>query len=149
MLILTVHWDMRLMWAVLTITAKFYILFLLAATVYSASCLALVAVRLRRLLTHRASTDMSLNIVEMTKRVESLRQFYTLLFLLFGLCCANEVFATLRTIQYSSMSLSAAKMDVFEPVTAFTFLVFVALTFLHAFQWAVAARQQSASAVNR
>jgi hypothetical protein len=31
MFILTVHWDMRLLWAALTITAKFYILFLLAA----------------------------------------------------------------------------------------------------------------------
>jgi hypothetical protein len=31
MFILTVRWDMRLLWAALTITAKFYILFLLAA----------------------------------------------------------------------------------------------------------------------
>jgi hypothetical protein len=149
MFILTVHWDMRLLWAVLTITAKFYIFFLLAATVYSTSSLALITIRLRRLLRHGASADMSLRLIEMTKRVESLRQFHTLLFLLFGLCCANEVFATLRTIQYSSMSLSAAKIDVFEPVTAFAFLVFVVLTFLHAFQWAVAARLQSTFAANR
>jgi hypothetical protein len=149
MFILTVHWDMRLVWAVLAITAKFYILFLLAATVYSTSSLALITIRLRRLLKRGASADVSLRLTEMTKRVESLRQFHTLLFLLFGLCCANEVFATLRTIQYSSMSLSAPKIDVFEPVTAFVFWVFVVLTFLHAFQWAVAARLQSAFAANR
>jgi hypothetical protein len=149
MFILTVHWDMRLVWAVLTVTAKFYILFLLAATVYSTSSLALITIRLHRLLKHGASADMSLRLIEMTKRVESLRQFHTLLFLLFGLCCANEVFATLRTIHYSWLSLSAAKIDVFEPVTAFAFLVFVVLTFLHAFQWAVAARLQSTFAANR
>lgn len=47
------------------------------------------------------------------------------------------------------MSLSAARIDVLEPVTAFAFWVFVVLTFLHAFQWAVAARLQSAFAASK
>jgi hypothetical protein len=143
MFILTVHWDVRLLWAVLTITAKFYILFLLAATVYSTCSLARIAISSRRLLKHAASTGVSLRLIEMTRAVETLRQFHTFLFLLFGICCASEVFATLRTIQYSSMSLSAARIDVFEPVTAFAFFVFVVLLFLHVFQWAVAHRLQA------
>jgi hypothetical protein len=65
--------------------------------------------------------------------LKTLRQFHTFLFLFFGICCANEVFATLRAIQYSSMSLSAAGIDVFEPVVAFAFFVFVVLLFLHVF----------------
>jgi len=143
MFILTVHWDVRLLWASLTITAKFYILVLLASTVYSTCSLARIAIRVRRLLKHEASTDVSLRQMEMTRAVGTLRQFHTFLFLLFGICCANEVFATLRAIQYSAVSLSAAKMDVFRPVTAFAFFVFVVLLFLHVFQWTVAHRLQA------
>jgi len=84
----------------------------------------------------------------MTRGIETLRQFHTLLFFLFGIVFANEVFATLRAIEYSSMSLSAARIDVFEPVTAFALFVFAVLAFLHAFQWIVAARLQSSFATN-
>jgi hypothetical protein len=148
MFILTVHWDLRLVWASLTITAKFYILCLLAATVYSTFFLARIPFRLRQLLKDVASTDeknVRFLLLELTRGIETLRQVHTSLFLLFGVCCANEVFATLRAIQYSSMSLSAARIDVFEPVTAFAFFVFAVLVYLHAFQWTVAVRLGSAS----
>jgi hypothetical protein len=46
------------------------------------------------------------------------------------------------------MSLSAARIDVFEPVAAFAFLVFVVLIFLHILQWTAAARLQAAIAAN-
>jgi hypothetical protein len=80
---------------------------------------------------------------EITRRIETLRQFHALLFLLFGIVFANEMFATLRAIEYSSMSLSAARIDVFEPLTAFAFFVFVVLVFLHSFQWIVGSRVQN------
>jgi hypothetical protein len=38
------------------------------------------------------------------------------------------------------MSLSAARTDIFEPVAAFAFFVFVVLVLLHLFQWIVATR---------
>lgn len=71
----------------------------------------------------------------------------SVLLLLFGVCCARGVFATLRAIQYSLVSLSSIKIDVFEAIAAIAF--FVVLTFLHAFQWDVAARLQSAYTSNR
>jgi hypothetical protein len=151
MFILTVPWDLRLVWAVLSITARAYILLLLTATGFSTYSLVRLTFRLHELL-KLETTDArgaDLHLVAMSKGIANLRQFHALLFLLFGLCCANEVFATLRTIQYSLLSLSAAKINVFEPVTAFAFLVLLVLTFLHAFQWAVAARLQSAFAANR
>ena len=80
--------------------------------------------------------------------VATLRQVHMLLLLLFGVCCAKGVFATLRAIQYSLVSLSSIKIDVFETIAAIAFLVFVVLTFLHAFQWDVAARLQSAYTSN-
>jgi len=151
MFILTVHWDLRLLWAVLTVTARFYVLCLLAAAAYTTYFLARTVPRLRRLQKGVATTDrasVKRRLIEMTRGIETLRQFHTLLFFLFGIVFANEVFATLRAIEYSSMSLSAARIDVFEPVTAFALFVFAVLAFLHAFQWIVAARLQSSFATN-
>jgi hypothetical protein len=146
MFILTVRWDFRLLWAVLTITAKIYILCLLTGALFSTYSLARIASRFRQLTKHLSSADKKetrLRLKAMTTQIQTLRQFHTLLLLLFGVCCANEVFATFRAIRYSSMSLSAARLEVFEPVAAFVFFVFIVLLFLHAFQWAVAHRLQS------
>jgi hypothetical protein len=79
-------------------------------------------------------------LLAMGNRIETLRQFHIFLLLLFGVDCANEVVATLRAIQYSSASLSAVRMDGFEPLAAFSFFVLVVLLFLHVFQWAVSTR---------
>ena len=152
MFILTVQWDLRLAWTPLTITAKVYILCLLAATVYSTYSLARIALRLHQLLkkdvTQTDEKNVRFQLIQMTRGIETSRQFHTLLFLLFGVCCANEMLAILRAIKYSAMSLSGARIEVFGPVAAFAFVVFVVLVFLHTFQWTVAARLQSAFAAN-
>ncbi len=150
MFILTMHWDLRSLWAVLTVTAHLYILCLTVAAVYSTGSLVRIAFRLR-LLSKNAATDVSdvrSRLFEMGSGIEALRQFHTLLFLLFGVCCANEVVALLRAIQYSSVSLSAVRMDVFEPVAAFAFFVLAVLLLLHVFQWAVATRLRPALRAN-
>ena len=146
MSILAVDWDLRLLWAVLTVTAKFYVLCLLAAAAYTTYCLTRTVSHVRRLHRDVASvneTRMKRHLFEMSRVFENLRQFHTLLFFLFGICFANEIFAIFRAIGYSSMSLSALRIDVFEPVTAFAFFVFMVLAFLHAFQWIVSARLRS------
>jgi hypothetical protein len=152
MYILTVPWDLRSLWAIFTVTAKFYIVCLLIAAAYTIFFLARTALRLRRASKDAASADAARvkpRLVEITKGIDNLRQFHTLLFLLSGVSCANEMFATLRTVRYSWMSLSAARIDVFEPVVAFAFFVFALLVFLHAFQWTVAARVQRFAADGR
>jgi len=149
MFILTVPWDLRSLWAILTITANVYILSLFVGSVYSTYSLARIAFHLRQVLRHVPSTDENYarhRLLKMSGQIENLRQFHTLLFLLFGVCCANEVFATLRGIKYSSISLSAPTIEVFEPLAAFAFAVFVVLMFVHALQWTVAVRLQSAFA---
>jgi hypothetical protein len=148
MSILTVHCDLRLLWAVLTVTAKFYVLCLMAAAGCTTYFLAWTVFRLRRLQKSVPSVGAALvkrRLIEMVRGIETQRQFHTLLFFLFGMFFANEMFATLRAIEYSSVSLSAARIDVFEPGTAFAFFVFAVLAFLHAFQWVVAARLRSLS----
>jgi hypothetical protein len=63
------------------------------------------------------SNDMRARLFAPSNRLGNLRQLHALLFLLFGVCCVNEVVAILRGIQYASLSLSAARMEVFERVT--------------------------------
>ena len=82
-------------------------------------------------------------LANMTAKAQTLREFHAMLFLLFGLCCSNELLNTLRGIQNSAASLSAATWDVFGPVIAFAFFVFAMLLLLHLFRWAVAHRLQS------
>jgi hypothetical protein len=140
MLILSVPWDFRSLWAVLTLTAKLYIICLLVASAYTTYSLTRIAVR-RRKIANLEKADMLL-LDKMIATAQTLRELHTMLFLLFGLCWSNELFATLRGIQHSVDSLSAASFDVFGPAIAFAFVVFAVLLFLHGFRWTVAHRLQ-------
>ena len=142
MLILSVPWDFRSLWAVLTITAKFYAICLLAGAAYSIYSLALIVVWLRR---NAKNKTIMKELDEMRTKTQSLREFHTMLFLLFGLCASNEVFNVLRGIQNSVVSLSAARFEVFGPVVAFAFSAFAVLLLLHVFRWAVAHRLRTGS----
>jgi hypothetical protein len=146
MFILTVHWDLRMLWADLTVTAKFYIFCLVVATGYSAVLLVRTTSRFYRLPKDGAVSDSSVvryHLIEMTKGIENLRQLHTLLFFLFGVFLTNEIYAGVRAILESRMSLSARGFEVFGPVIAFAFCTLVVFVVLHSLQWIVAARMQS------
>lgn len=141
MLILSAPWDFRFLWISLSLTAKLYMICLLAAFSYSAYCLTRATVRIRQMEQWK-KTDMG--VLEKTKqKLQTLRELHTLLLLAFGLCCANEVLKTLQGIQNAAASLSAATWNIFVPVIAFAFVVFAALLVLHLFRWAVAHTLQS------
>ena len=145
MFILTVHCDVRALWGVLPITAKLYLFCLLVAAAHTIYFLTRTLSRLHRLGQNAPSNGenrLRLSLIEMTNGMETLRQFHTLLFLLFGVFFTDEMFATVRSIRLYSASLSGARMDIFEAPTAFAFIVFVVLVFLHSFQWIGAARLQ-------
>ena len=142
MLILSVPWDFRSIWAVLSITAKFYTICLLAGAVYSTYSLASIVVWPRR---NAGNKTVIKELDELRTKTLSLREFQMMLFLVFGLCASNEVFNVLRGIQNAAVSLSAARFEVFGPVVAFVFFVFAVLLFLHGFRWAVEHRLRAAS----
>jgi hypothetical protein len=146
MFILTVHWDIRAVWSVLTPTAKFYAFCLLLAAVATTYYLGQAIFRLRRLRKGVASIDTAIAArcaTEVKGRIENLCQLHQLMFFLFGMIFANEMFALVRAIEDSSMSLSAARIDICEPITALAFFVFGVLLFLHILQWIVATMLQS------
>ena len=146
MFILTVHWDLRMLWAGLTVTAKFYIFCLVVVNGYSAVILLRTTSRFRRLSRDGAASDsprVRRQLVEMTKGIENLRQLHTLFLFLIGVVVTNEIYAAVRAILDSRMSLSALGFEVFGPVIAFAFCTLVDFVVLHILQWIVAARLQS------
>jgi hypothetical protein len=68
------------------------------------------------------------------------RQFSVLFFLLFCAVFTIEMIAVIRTIEFMSMSLSAATVGIFGPLLTFALFVFIVFTFLHVFQWVVTAK---------
>jgi hypothetical protein len=144
--ILNLRWNFWEVWLVLTFTAKFYFLCLLGSAVYMNYLLVRTTLEFRRMRTGRAATDAPSarsRLIQLNRRIETVRQFNTLLFFLFGIIFANEILATLRAIQLSAMSLSGARLDIFVPLTLFALLVFAILAFLLGFQWVVGASLQS------
>jgi hypothetical protein len=138
MYILSVHWDLVAMWAMLSLPGKFYLACLLASVVYTSYLLTRTLVRLHGL--NKETIPIGAELRRLTlpgieSGIETVRQLHLLLLFLFGATLANEVFGTLRGIRYASMSLSGARVDVFEPCASFSFIVFGVLTLLHIFQW--------------
>ncbi len=71
-------------------------------------------------------------------RMHSLRQLLVLALLLFGVILANEVFASLRAVQLSYISLSEYHLrEALEVPTAFAFFSLSTFACLHALQWFV------------
>jgi hypothetical protein len=114
------------------VTAKLYLLCLLAYAAHTTFVLGRALFRLRHLPNHALSLE--------TRRLETVRQANALFFLLFGIVFATEMLAMIRTIGYMSVSLSGATIGVFGPLVTFTFFAFVVFTFLHVFQWIVTAK---------
>jgi hypothetical protein len=139
MSILTMQWDLRALWAVITVSAKLYLVCLFLMAVYTIIHLVKVTYYLGTLRC-RESADAELIRPTLVPRMRHLRQIHFLFLLIFGACFASEFFGIIRTIQYATVSLSAAKMEIFEPAAAFAFVVFVTLSFLHALQWFVSSR---------
>lgn len=115
--LLSVQWDLRALWATLTVVSKLYLLFLSLAGVYTGVALI------------RRGTEISLP------------RLHYLSLLLFGVCISNECFGALRAIQLSRASLSPVGIEVFGPAIALSFVVFTVLTLLHLLQWFQSSRR--------
>jgi len=140
---LAVNLNVSTAWGVQPLTAKLYLICLLAAAAHTIFFLTRTLFRLHRLPQDALSNDENrqvISFVEMTNGMDNLRQLHALLLVLFGGFFAMEMFAAFRGVRYASLSLSGATMDIFEGPTEFAFVVFAVLVCLHVFQWAVAAR---------
>ena len=142
------HWDFPEAWTLLTLLAKLFFLFLVTSAVYISYLLLRTIIELGAL--HKnAETIHALaarRLSELGDRLENLRQFTTMLLIVFGVFFANESFNTIRAIQLSVLSLSAARIDIFAPLIEFAFVVMAVLAILHGFQWLVTIRFRATQA---
>ena len=145
MSILSVPWDVRALWATLPFVSRLYLLFLIVIPAYTIFSLAKAMIRLRPF--ERQGPDLRSEPLQndYRGRPRNLRQLHFFALLLFGVSLCNDFFGTIRAIQLSQASLSAARIDIFEPALAFAFTVLVALTFLHALQWFISSRLERMS----
>jgi hypothetical protein len=135
--ILSVQWDMRSLWAIMSHVAHLYLLALLGVTVFAlvSSARILWAIRSRE-----ADSRHSHVFAKLPLRICFLRQLLVLTFLLFGVTLSNEVFGSLRAVWLSHSSLSAYPLqEALEAPTALAFVVCGTLVFLHVLQWYVSA----------
>jgi hypothetical protein len=139
MFILTVHWDVRALWSAISLSAKLYLFCLIVLAGYTVFRLA-SAVKYLCTLRSQLAGEAARSLQRVTSGLRHLRQLHFLFLLIFGACFASECFGGIRAIQYSASSLCPATIQVFEPATAFAFVVFVILGFIHALQWFVSSR---------
>jgi hypothetical protein len=140
MYILRVNWDLRALWAVTSLPMKMYLICLFIMSVYAVLRLTNTVLPLYHETGMRDREAMQMHRDKVAFTVRHLCQLQYLFLLLFGACLANECFGMIRAIRYSVASLSAASINIFEPLTGLAFIVLLTLGFLHSIQWLVVSR---------
>lgn len=133
MYILTVPWDLRMLWSVMSMSGKLYLVCLFVMAAYTIVYSARVTYYLRTLIA-LGSSDAQRIRATLVSRMRHLRQIHFLFLLVFGAFFASEFFGIIRAIRYSDASLSAVRMEIFEPAAGLAFVVFAVLSFLHIIQ---------------
>ena len=131
----SVHWDLRAIWHILTVVAQLYLIGLFGTA-------AVMIVRIARTLwslkqvRRYSSQEVATTLARLASSMHSLRQFLALALLIFGVVLTNEIFASLRAVQFSFMSLSEYHLrKALEVPTAFAFFSLSIFACLHALQW--------------
>lgn len=146
MSLLTTSWDFRLLWTVLPIQTRGYLLCLFAAAIYSGISLRKTFIRIRRLPGIMPGAEAEAFYRSISARLRNLRQLHFLFLLLFGLFLTDEAFRAERAHMYSRMSLACVSFNqLLDPLLCFAFVVLLVLTILHALQWFVASRLERKS----
>ncbi len=138
----TVRWDLRAIWNLLTVVARIYLLGLFgtSAVAIVRSARTLWSLRQKR---GDAGHEATPTLSRLASRIHSLQQLLVLVLLVFGAVLTNEVFASLRAVQLSNISLSEYRLqEALEVPTAFAFFSLSIFVCLHALQWFVDATIQ-------
>jgi hypothetical protein len=128
--LLSVDWDIRALWMMLPLLSKICLLFLLTFTLFTTKVTLTIILRVKN----------SQHLAWSTNCLANLRQFQTLAFYFFGVCLADHLFAAIKAIERSIMSLQAERIDPFGPMAWFAFIAFLTLLFSHSLQWLASCR---------
>jgi hypothetical protein len=129
--ILSVRWDVIMIWKLMSRTARLYAVFFVVFGGYASYSLGCVFAGLGDL-------GEKAVLIRFERRIANVRQIILLLLLLFGMTVANEAFTWLRAAPLSQPQCGDCVYP-FGPWTAFAFAVMATLVLLHAFQWIASA----------
>jgi len=115
---------------ILPLLSKICLVFLFASVLFT------IVVTLASVLRLKSSEQLAWS----ANRVANLRQFQTFAFYFFGVCLADHLFAAIKTIERSTISLQAEGVDAFGPMAWFAFIGFLTLLFSHSLQWFASCR---------
>ena len=139
--LLTTNGDFRLLWELLPLQTRFYLLFLFAAATYSCIALGRILIRIRKSPGIRFAADAEEFYRRPSARLHNLRQLHLLLLLLFGLFLTDEAFRTAQSSKQAQMMLTVPTIaELLDPLLGFAFLSLFVLTVLHSLQWFVSWR---------
>lgn len=125
MLILTVPWDFRALWASLMFSTRAYLVLLFISTIY------IVLSLIRGQLALHDSTG-----ARTQPHFFRSKQSFLFLRLLFGLVLADGVFGALRAVEHSRSSLSEYTLtEALQPLTPVSFVVFSLFLLIHVAIW--------------
>jgi len=127
------------MWAILPMLSRLYLLGLFFAALYMVFSFARTSIVIRGFRKRPADSVLESTARALADRLTNLHRLHYLLLLLFGACFADHLFATIRSLQHDYMNPAAERIEPFGTACAFAFCVFLVLTLLHAFHWAVSA----------
>ena len=137
MSIFSTPWDVRALWSIMTHAAHLFLLSLFLVAVIVAVKLAKVFLALRKMPSLDEEAKKALAMVN-ASRIYNAQQLLGLMRLIFGIIVSNEIFACIRSVSLSRMSLSQlALSEALEAPVAMTFVVFAVFSILHVSVWAM------------
>jgi hypothetical protein len=128
--LLSVDWDLRALWMILPLLSKICLIFLFTSALFT------IIVTFTSILRVKSSEHLARS----ANRVANLRQFQTFAFYFFGVCLADHLFAAIKAIERSTMSMQAEGIDALGPMAWFAFMGFLTLLFSHTLQWFASCR---------
>jgi hypothetical protein len=138
--LLSVPWDIRMLWGLLSVPARVYLVALLATVAFASMFCARTFWFLIQT-SRKAGKFASVTYNRHLSPISFLRQFLFLIILIFGAVLANEVFGCLRAVRVSQMSLSEYRLgDALEVPTALAFTSACAFIYVHLLCWIAYAR---------
>jgi hypothetical protein len=132
---LTTSWDFRLLWTLLPLQTRLFLLCLFAAAIYSGISLVKTFIRILKLSGNMPAAGAETLYRRLSVRLHNLRQLHFLFLLLFGLFLTDEAFRTALSFKQAQMMLAVPTIaELLDPLLGFAFLSLLVLTTLHSLQ---------------
>jgi len=128
--LLSVNWDLHAIWTMLPLLTKLCLVL--------CSFTALLTV----ILSFKSALQMKnpCKLARCSNRLANLGEFQVLVLYIFGACLADHLFASIRAIERSKMSLQAVGVEAFDSLAWFAFIGFLTLLFSHSVRWFTSSR---------